>query len=114
MIQNDYLVLKWSDIEEHLNDEELENFYDCIAHITNDTPDEEYIVVDSSKPYADKVQELMRKNRPALTKDEAIRMLKELIEVDTEVAHCEADEILIRLINDEDIEKAYDEVDKCY
>lgn len=113
-MNQDYLVLKWSEIEEHLSDEELENFYDCIAHITNDTPDSKYYVVESSEPYADRVQELIKEKKPVLTKKEAIRVLEELTEADPELAHGEADEVLIRLINDKDIEKAFDEVPKWY
>ena len=115
-MQNEYLVLKWSDIEEHLNDEELENFYDCIAHITNDTPEERFTVVSSQEPYADRVQELVQEKKPVLTKKEAMEILQELSELkhDPEVAHSEADEVLIRLINDKEVEKAFDEVPKWY
>ena len=113
-MQNDYLVLKWADIESHLNDEELENFYDCIAHITNDTPDEDFTVVSSIDPYADRVQEIVKEKKPVLTKKEALKVLEELIEADPELAHSEADEVLLRLINDKEIEKAYDEVPKWY
>ena len=115
-MQNEYLVLKWSDIEEHLNDEELENFYDCIAHITNDTPEEHFTVVSSQEPCADRVQELVQEKKPVLTKKEAMETLQELSELkhDPEVAHIEADEVLIRLINDKEVEKAFDEVPKWY
>lgn len=113
-MRQDYLVLKWSDIEEHLSDEELEDFYGYLAHITNDTPDSKYYVVEASEPCADRVQELMKEKEPVLTKKEAIRVLEELAEVEPEIAHSEADEILIRLVNDKDVEKAFDEVPKWY
>ena len=113
-MQNDYLVLKWSDIEEHLNDEGLENFYDYLAHITNETPEEDYTVIPSTEPYADRVQEIVDEKKPLLTKKEAVKILKELTEADPELAHSEADEILINLINDKDVEKAFDEVPKWY
>ena len=113
-MQNDYLVLKWSDIEEHLNDEELENFYDCIAHITNDIPEESFVVVSSEEPCADRVWELIKEKKPVLTKKEAIKILEELVDVEPEMAHGEADEVLLRLVNDKDVEKAYDEVPKWY
>ena len=113
-MQDDYLVLKWADIESHLNDEELENFYDCIAHITNNTPDEDYTVVSSTDPYADRVQEIVKEKKPVLTKKEALRVLEELTMADPELAHSEADEVLLRLINDKEVEKAYDEVPKWY
>lgn len=114
MNNQDYLVLKWSDIEEHLDDEELEDFYGYLACITNDTPDSEYSVVESSEPYADRVQELMKEKKPVLTKKEAMKILLELTETDPELAHSEADEVLIRLVNDRDVEKAFDEVPKWY
>lgn len=115
-MQNDYLVLKWSDIEEHLSDEELENFYGYLAHVTNDTPEENFIVVSSQEPYADRVQEIVDEKKPVLTKKEAMSTLQELSELkhDPEVAHSEADEVLLRLVNDKDIEKAFDEVPKWY
>lgn len=113
-MQNDYLVLKWSDIEERLNDEELENFYEYLAHITNETPEEDYIVISSIEPYAERVQEIVDEKKPLISKKEAVKILKELMEADPELAHSEADEVLINLINDKDIEKAFDEVPKWY
>ena len=113
-MQTDYLVLKWSDVEEHLSDEELETFYGYIAQITNETPDESHLVISSEAPYAGRVQELMKEDEPVLTKAEAIATLNELVEADPEIAHSEADEILLRLVNDKDVEKAYDEVPKWY
>lgn len=115
-MDKDYLVLKWSDIEEHLSDEELEDFYGHIAHITNDTPEENFIVVSSQEPCADRVQEIVDEKKPVLTKKEVMSTLQELSELkhDPEVAHSEADELLIRYINDKDIEEAFDEVPKWY
>lgn len=114
-MQTDYLVLKWEDIEEHLNDEELETFYDFLAHITNDTAEDDYIVINKKLPYAERVQEITAKNEKAITRDETIARLKELSELgDVEVAHCEADELLVNYINDSKITKAFEEVSKWY
>ena len=113
-MQNDYLVLKWSDIGKALSDVDLEIFFGLIADITNDTPEENYIVVSSQEPYASRVQEIVDEKKPVLTKKEAIKILEELTEADPELAHSEADEVLIRLINDKDVEEAFDEVPKWY
>ena len=56
----------------------------------------------------------VRAMKPVLTKKEALKVLEELIEADPELAHSEADEVLIRLINDKEVEKAFDEVPKWY
>ena len=58
------------------SDEELENFYDCIAHITNNTPDSKYYVVESSEPYADRVQELMKEKKPVHAGNRTLEELK--------------------------------------
>ena len=113
-MDKDYLVLKWSDIEEHLNDEELENFYGYIAHITNDTPEDNFIVINEKAPYASKVIELRDSKEPPVTKAEVLETFKELEEADPELAHSEADELLLRYINDKDIEEAFEEVPRWY
>ena len=113
-MNNDYLVLKWSDIEEHLSDKELEDFYGHLAHITNDTPEDNFIVINEKAPYALKVLELQKSEEPPVTKAEVLKTFKELEEVDPEVAHSEADELLLRYINDKDIEEAFEEVPRWY
>jgi hypothetical protein len=50
-----------------------------------------------------------------MCKQELLKALAELAKnFDTEVAHIEADDLLIEYINDEEIKKAYDEVSKWY
>ena len=114
-MNNDYIVVKCSDIEDYLSDEELETFYGLLNHIDTNIPDKHYIVVDEEAPYASKVLELQKNNEPAITKVELLSNLRELTEIrDPEITHVEADELLIKYINDKDIERAFDEVPKWY
>jgi hypothetical protein len=50
-----------------------------------------------------------------ITKEELIKKLKELAEYwDYEIAHAEADDLLLLYLNDEEIKEAYDSVEKWY
>jgi len=50
-----------------------------------------------------------------LTKQEAIKQLKHISKnYDTECAHSFADDVLLKLIDDEEIKEAYDSVPKWY
>ena len=50
-----------------------------------------------------------------MTKDELIEKLKELSKIgDTEMAHHDADDLLISYINDEEISEAYGNIGKWY
>lgn len=49
-----------------------------------------------------------------MDKEELLLGLKECREQDTESGHLNADALLIRYIDDEDIEKAYNSVNKWY
>lgn len=50
-----------------------------------------------------------------MTKEELISSLKKLAELDdTERAHSDADELLLKYINDADIENAYNNIEKWY
>ena len=114
MDTNKFLVMSWEWIEDSLSDEEIEALYGLLDKASSDKPETNYIVVDSSEPYAEKVLELQKSKAPVLTKAEALRVLEELTGADPELAHIEADEALINYINDKEIEKAFDEVPKWY
>ena len=50
-----------------------------------------------------------------MTKEELITKLKQCeLNGDTEAAHSDADDLLIKYINDVDIQDAYEQVDKWY
>jgi hypothetical protein len=50
-----------------------------------------------------------------MSKEELLKKLKEYEGLgDTEMAHGYADDVLIEFINDKDIEKAYEKIDKWY
>lgn len=50
-----------------------------------------------------------------MTKEELIAKLKEIaLNSDTEVAHVDADAALLEFINDKDVTKAFDAIDKWY
>lgn len=50
----------------------------------------------------------------ALTKQELLEKLAGLDDGDREVAHLNADSLLIQFINDPEITKAYERIDKWY
>ena len=126
MTFNKFLVLKWDWIEEALTDDELNTFYGLISAVTENKPEYTYHVVNSDEPYADVVEDLIkRKYRPegdkgkgSVTRFELLKGLRELkgdyCDVDVEAGHAEADELLVRYINDPEVEKAFEEVPKWY
>lgn len=110
-----YLVLKWDLIEKNLNDEDLEAFYGMLSTITNEEPEADYYVIDTKEPYADKVKNIIDKGVAKISRQELMDNLKELSQLkDVEMAHIEADELLVTYVNDPEIEKAYEEVPKWY
>ena len=116
MITNKFLTIKWEWVEDSLDDEEIETFYALLEKASFDKPEYKYLVVNTDEPYADKVQDIIESRAAGFTKAEAIRALKELAELrnDPEIAHAEADEILLSYINDKAIENAFEEVPKWY
>lgn len=112
---SDFLVLKWDLIEKRLNDEELEAFYGMLYNITEEEPEVDYYVVDKKEPYADKVKVAVDRRTIKISRKELIEALRELANLkDAELAHEEADELILNYINDPVIEKAYEEVPKWY
>lgn len=109
-----YLVLRW-DLLDKLSDEDLEAFYGMLSEMTDEEPEVDYYVVDAKEPYADKVKALMDNGSAKISRQELIRNLEELAQLkDIELAHEEADELLLSYVNDPDIESAYEEVPKWY
>ena len=117
---NEYLVIKWDWIEEALTDDQLDTLYSLISVATDNKPECDYYVVNSKEPYAEEVESMIKKGKGSnkgkgvVTKSYLLKELKELTEADPELAHGEADELLINYINDAEIEKAFDEVPKWY
>ena len=114
-MQNKFLVVEWDLVEKNLTDEELENFYGMLASITNDEPEVDYYVVDTKETYADKVKAIIHRGTAKISREELIKELRELSELeDVELAHAEADELILSYVNDPVIEQAYEEVPKWY
>lgn len=113
---NKFLVMKWEWIEEALNDEELEELYGMLSKVTENKPQYRYYVVNTDEPYVDKIKAIVERGTSKISREDLLRNLKELAELkhDPEVAHSEADELLINYINDPEIEKAFEEVPKWY
>ena len=116
MADNQFLVMDWEWLEDSLDDKELEDLYGLLEKASTDKPDYKYIVVNTEEPYSGKIQEIVETGRAkrGMVKSEALRVLEELKGADPELAHAEADEIILRYLNDKDIEKAFDEVPKWY
>lgn len=114
---NDFLVVKWEDIENNLNDEDLETFYELLAKATNETAEKDYYVIDTEAPYAGMVKNIMKKgNKIKITREALLKELKELtfLEHDPEMSHAEAEEHLLNYINDDEITKLFEEIPKWY
>ena len=114
MITNKFLTMKWEWLEEALDDEEIETLYGLLEKASTNKPDYKYLVVNTDEPYAQKVLDIIKSKKAGMTKEDLIKTLNELTEADPELAHSEADELLIRYINDKDIEEAFEEVPKWY
>jgi hypothetical protein len=110
------LVVKWDWIEEALTDSELNDLYHLLSIITENKPEYKYYVVNTDEPYVDKIKAIVEKGDSKISREDLLRKLKELAELkhDLEVAHSEADELLLSYINDPEIEKAFEEVPKWY
>lgn len=113
---NKFLVVKWDWIEEALTDSELNDLYHLLSIITENKPEYKYYVVNTDEPYVDKIKAIVEKGDSKISREDLLRKLKELSELkhDPEVAHSEADELLLSYINDPEIEKAFEEVPKWY
>ena len=111
-----FLVVKWDWIEETLTDSELNDLYHLLSIITENKPEYKYYVVNTDEPYVDKIKAIVEKGDSKISREDLLRNLKELAELkhDPEVAHSEADELLLGYINDPEIEKAFEEIPKWY
>lgn len=107
-----FLVMEWEWLEDSLGNDELESLFGLLDKASEHREDQSYIVIPVHE-FGNKFKYNSEKPRPS--RDEVLSTLRELAGVrDVEVAHAEADEILLRYIDDTEIEKAYDEVSKCY
>ena len=110
-----FLVLKWEDIEDSLDNGDLNLLYDLLDKVTFDKPEKDYYVIDKSDPVAYRIPEVMQGKKLQISKSKAIEILKELQELkDYEIAHVEADEVLLKYINDKEIEEAFEGIGKLY
>lgn len=113
---NKFLVIKWDWIEESLSDSELNDLYHLLSIITENKPEYKYYVVNTDEPYIDKIKAIVEKGDSKISREDLLRNLKELVELRhyPEVAHSEADELLLNYINDPEIEEVFEEVPKWY
>ena len=110
----DFLVMEWAWIEDAFNDEEIELFYDLLNKASEDKAEEKYLVYNEDSLSANKIKEALNRELPAIKRNELLEALEELKNLDSEVAHVEADELLLKYINDKEIEKAFDNIKKEY
>lgn len=110
-MSNDFLVLEWNDVEDILDSRELDTFYGLIGKVTLDKSDKDYYVIDKSDPVAYRIPEVMMGKKPQISKEEVLKALEELKQLsgkDKALVEAEAIEILLKYINDKDIEEAFD------
>ena len=113
---NKFLVVKWDWIEEALTDSELNDLYHLLSIITENKPEYKYYVVNTDEPYVDKIKAIVEKGDSKISRGALIASLKELVgdDSDVEAVHAEADELLLKYINDPEIEEVFEEVPKWY
>ena len=110
---NKFLVVKWDWIEEALDDNEIEDLYYLLSKITEDKPEYRYYVVNTDEPYVDKVKAIIEKGDSKISREDLIKGLKEIAEMedsDTEASRAEADELLMSYINDPEIEEVFERI----
>ena len=115
---NEYLIIKWEWLEDVLNDEELEQFYEFLERASFDKEEDRYYVVNTKVPYADEVRSIIKNKgykkpeKPIrITKVQLLNKLRELSKLqDGEIAHIEAVEALLDYINDDEIIDAYSDI----
>lgn len=114
-MRSDYLVLKWDDIEGNLDDNSLNEFYRLLSDITLETPEADYIVINTKETYANKVKNIVANgDTEKISKEELIAKISECLKYeDEEEAIAEIMEGLFDYINDKDIENAFEENPLC-
>lgn len=115
-MNNEFLILKWDVIEEKLDSNDLNDFYKLLNIIVEDeSEDDDYCVF--PKAYIDgyrKGQEFTKEENKK-KKEKLLAELEELSTLkDVEIAHAEADEALVQYINDRDVTKAFQKIEKWY
>ena len=111
---NTHCVIKWEWLEDNLTDAELETFYALLDKASENKPEYRYIVCNADEPYAQRVHDIILNNEPAISKDQVIKGLIECRGLSTDLAHAEADELLLKYINDKEIERFFEEIPKWY
>ena len=113
---NTHCVIKWEWLEENLTNEELETFYGLLDKASENKPEYKYIVCNADEPYAQRVHDIILSNEPAISKDQVIKGLIECssLKHDPELAHVEADELIMKYVNDKEIEAVWEQVPKQY
>lgn len=113
-----FLVVKWDWIEEALSDEELETLYHLLSVVTDDKPDDKYYVISANEPYIDKLKVIIERGDSKISREELLASLRELAghgyNTDVEATHAEADELILRYLNDPEVEKAFEDVPRWY
>ena len=105
----EFLIMKWDWIEETLSPEELNLFFNFLIKASEDKPDERYELCHKNLG-KDKCPLNSITLGKKISKEEVIKSLNELGECDPEVALLEAEELLLRYINDKEIEKSFESI----
>lgn len=120
MFENgEFLIMKWEWLEESLSPEELNILFNCLIKASEDKEEKEI-----NKMMEDVKKELTKDDeRPLdvynlgkkISKEEVLKCLKELQECDLEISLIEALEVLLKYVNDKEINKSFDGIrDKTF
>ena len=107
-----FLIMRWEWLEDSLSPEELSMFFHCLIKASEDKEEKEI-----DEMMEDVKKELTKDNKCPLdvynlgkkiSKEEVLKCLKELQECDSEIAFTEGIELLLRYINDREIDKTFE------
>ena len=113
-MRSDFLVLKWDDIEEYLDDNNLNEFYRLLSIISEHDEDAQYLVINRKEPYLDRIESVIKNGAGRISREELLGRLDELSQMkDKEIAHAEINELLLEYINDSAISKICGRLEIC-
>ena len=114
-MKNDFLVLRWDDIENALSDDELNTFYGLIGTVLEEAEEEKFLVINKKEPYIDRIEDVIKNSEDEkISRKELLERLEELSCLkDKDLAHAEVNELLLDYLNDRAVTKICERLVIC-
>ena len=110
----EFLIMKWEWLEESLSSEELNVLYGFLNKASENKEEVRYEVCERGYNKRECPLNKLTLGK-ILTKEEVIESLNELGECDLEISLIEALEVLLKYVNDKEIDKSFDGIrDKTF